>query len=288
MRIQTNQDGVSHVLLNEPTNDTAPSKGGVRVSILAVVLCVLAVFGLGVDYLLQPQRFPMKHINVKGELVNTHPAQIQRAIAQVVSSSNILRVDVSKAVAAAQALPWVENATVNRKWPDTLEVRVNERVVHARWNDDRWLDQKGVMLTLPDFNGDDSLPQLRGAAGSEKEVLARYRMFDKKFQHYGLKVLEIEKSERGSWDVQLQVVKSVIEQQTDSDSDSSAEEVFNVVLGSDDSYNKAERFLQLYSELFRDVADQIEVVDMRYPDGASVRWLKKTPKFESVTELKNS
>ena len=92
----------------------------------------MAVFGLGVDYLLQPQRFPMKHINVEGELVNTHPSQIQKAIAQVVSSSNILRVDVSRAVDAAQALPWVENAQVNRKWPDTLEVRVNERVVRGR------------------------------------------------------------------------------------------------------------------------------------------------------------
>ena len=114
----------------------ARGRGVIVVSILAVVLFAGAVFGLGLDYLLHPQRFPLKHINVEGELINTHPSQVQKAIAQVISSSNILRVDVSKAVAAAQALPWVENARINRRWPDTLEVRVNERVISARWNVD--------------------------------------------------------------------------------------------------------------------------------------------------------
>ena len=269
------------------SSDSARGKGVVMVSILAVVLFAGAVFGLGLDYLLHPQRFPLKHINVEGELINTHPSQVQKAIAQVISSSNILRVDVSKAVAAAQALPWVENAKINRRWPDTLEVRVNERVISARWNIDSWLDQTGVAVTLPDYN-DESLPKLRGADGSEKEVLKKYRLFEKIVVKYGLTVMELSRSERGSWNVHLQAINSGAQETALADDQGTDRESFKVILGRNDPSNRVERFGRLYSERFHKVADQISVVDMRYPDGVSVRWVDKTPRLNEVIKLKNS
>ena len=51
------------------SSDMARGRGVIVVSILAVVLFAGAVFGLGLDYLLHPQRFPLKHINVEGELI---------------------------------------------------------------------------------------------------------------------------------------------------------------------------------------------------------------------------
>ncbi len=269
------------------SSDSARGNGVVMVSILAVVLFAGAVFGLGLDYLLHPQRFPLKHINVEGELINTHPSQVQKAIAQVISSSNILRVDVSKAVAAAQALPWVENAKINRRWPDTLEVRVNERVISARWNVDSWLDQTGVAVTLPDYN-DESLPKLRGADGSQKEVLKKYRLFEKIVGKYGLTVMELSRSERGSWNVHLQAINSEAQETALADDQGTDRESFKVILGRNDPANRVERFGRLYSERFHNVVDQISVVDMRYPDGVSVRWVDKTPRLNGVIKLKNS
>ncbi len=285
MRNQLHQDITQHVRPNSAiSSDSNRGRGVIVVSILAVVLFAGAVFGLGLDYLLHPQRFPLKHINVEGELVNTHPSQIQKAIAQVISSSNILRVDVSKAVAAAQALPWVENARISRKWPDTLEVRVNERVISARWNVGQWLDQAGVVVTLPNHT-DESLPQLHGANGSEKEVLKTYRKFEKNFRKYGLKVMELSRSERGSWNVHLRAVEddeALVEGQD------IVPKTIKVILGRNDPVNRVERFGRLFSELFHDVADQISVVDMRYPDGVSVRWADKKPRLDGVIKLKNS
>ena len=272
---------------NAVSSDSARGNGVVMVSILAVVLFAGAVFGLGLDYLLHPQRFPLKHINVEGELINTHPSQVQKAIAQVISSSNILRVDVSKAVAAAQALPWVENAKINRRWPDTLEVRVNERVISARWNVDSWLDQTGFAVTLPDYS-DESLPKLRGADGSEKEVLKKYRLFEKIVVKYGLTVMELSRSERGSWNVHLQAINSGAQETALADDQGTDRESFKVILGRNDPANRVERFGRLYSERFHTVADQISVVDMRYPDGVSVRWVDKTPRLNGVIKLKNS
>ena len=266
--------------------DRSPARRGIRaVSVLAVALCALALFMLGVDYLMQPQQFPMKHISVEGELRNTQPSQVQKAIAEVVSSSNILRVDISKAVAAAQALPWVENATVNRKWPDTLEVHVNERVVQARWNDDMWLDQSGVTLELPEYENE-SLPRMRGGSGAGQEVLAKYRTMERKFFRSGLKILELSKSERDSWEFQVQVVST--DEKASHDKTESAEPSIRVILGSADLEKRSDRFLRLYSELFHSVADQISIIDMRYPDGISVRWVDQAPRLSGVARLKNS
>ena len=234
---------------------------------------------------MQPQRIPVKYISVAGELRNTEPSQVQKAIAQVVSSSNILRVDISKAVAAAQALPWVENATVNRKWPDTLEVHVNERVVQARWNDDMWLDQSGVTLELPEYENE-SLPRMRGGSGAGHEVLAKYRTMERKFFRSGLKILELSKSERDSWEFQVQVVST--DEKASHDKTESAEPSIRVILGSADLEKRSDRFLRLYSELFHSVADQISIIDMRYPDGISVRWVDQAPRLSGVARLKNS
>ncbi len=288
MQNQRYQDVTQHVRPSSATSsDSSRGRGVVVVSILAVVLFAGAVFGLGLDYLLHPQRFPLKHINVEGELVNTHPSQIQKAIAQVISSSNILRVDVSKAVAAAQALPWVENARISRKWPDTLEVRVNERVISARWNTDRWLDQAGVVVTLPNHT-DESLPQLRGTSGSEREVLKKYRIFENNVRKYGLKVTKLSRSERGSWNVHLQPVRDGEDGTALVNGQEEEPKTIEVILGRNDPANRVERFGRLYSELFHDVADRISVVDMRYPDGVSVRWADKKPRLNGVIKLKNS
>ncbi len=288
MQNQRYQDVTQHVRPSSASgSDSARGRGVIVVSILAVVLFAGAVFGLGLDYLLHPQRFPLKHINVEGELVNTHPSQIQKAIAQVISSSNILRVDVSKAVAAAQALPWVENARISRKWPDTLEVRVNERVISARWNADKWLDQAGVVVTLPNHT-DESLPQLRGAIGSEKEVLKKYRKFEKNVRKYGLEVMELSRSERGSWDAHLRAVRDGGDKKALVDDQEADLGTIKVILGRNHPANRVERFGRLYSELFHNVADQISVVDMRYPDGVSVRWVDKKPRLNGVIKLKSS
>ncbi|MDE0309299.1 MAG: cell division protein FtsQ/DivIB [Acidiferrobacterales bacterium] len=284
-RNQRYQNFVQLVRKNSAAGSESSRGGGVIVvSILAVVMSAGAIFGLGVDYLLHPQRFPLKHINVEGKLVNTHPSQIQNAIAQVISSSNILQVDVSKTVAAAQALPWVENASISRRWPDTLDVRVSERVISARWNSDRWLDQTGVAVTLLN-HADESLPVLRGENGSGKEVLNAYRKFEKIFRNYGLEVTELSRSARGSWDVELQAAES--EPAPAGDLVAGANRI-KVILGQIDPAARVERFGRLYSELLHDVAEQISVVDMRYPDGVAVRWIDEEPRLDGVIKLKNS
>ncbi len=247
-----------------------------RASGLAVVLCILAMTGIAVDFVLQPGRFPMKHITVEGDLQNAQPNQVRQAISKAVVSSNILSIDIAKAAAAAQELPWVENVQIERQWPDTLVVYVNERIIRSRWNDDLWLDQLGNPVELVGFR-DTSLPHLKGQPGSEQQVLAQYQSWQTLFKPYGLSIAGLNKSGTDSWEI---VITEISRLPNDSTGDSELppeNAYFSLYLGNVQPQLKIERFIELYTGSFKPVSSQIRRIDMRYQDGISIQWKDEQP-----------
>ena len=255
-----------------------------QTSLLAVVLCAVAVAALGIDYLLQPQQFPLKHISIQGDLQNAQPGQIRSAIAQV-AATNILRIDVVKAAEAVQSVPWIEEATIRREWPDTLVVYVNERVIQSRWNDELWLDHLGTPVRLPVDTGRD-LPHLKGPTNSAQEILAQYRTWQSSFSKQGLDITTLEMSGRNSWKIEfLRASNATDERSASGDADVVANDI-EVVLGSINPQLQVERFLWLYREVLSPVDEWIESVDMRYPNGISVRWVDGKPRLEPDEKIK--
>ena len=250
--------------------------------VLSTTLCLFTVVLFAVDYILQPERFPTKRIDVVGDLVNTSSSQVATAVAAV-SASNLLRVDIAKAAQAAQSIPWVEGATIRRKWPDTLEVQVNERVIRARWNEDQFVDQIGIAVSLPDFE-DPSLPQLSGPDDATLDLLDAYDLWNESAATIGLEVSAIKLSERGSWEIILNSVAGIGEWQEAVVEPSS----IRVILGSSDIQNRSARFVNLYSQVFKPVHDKVAVFDMRYPDGVSVTWKDSPPQMKGSISIANS
>ncbi|WP_051330361.1 cell division protein FtsQ/DivIB [Niveispirillum irakense] len=78
----------------------------------------------------------------------------------------ILAFDPHAARAALKAIPWVEEARVERRLPDTIFVAIRERVPMALWQNDQQLsliDADGVVLTADDLSRWPNLPLLVGA-----------------------------------------------------------------------------------------------------------------------------
>ncbi len=240
----------------------------------AIGLCLLLTGLICVDFVLQPQRFQAKNIDVVGDLQNIQPNQI-RAVISRVSASNILRIDMARVAEAAESLPWIKDATISRKWPDTLEVRVNERVIKAKWNEGRWLDQVGFPVELP-FYSNNELPQLRGPDRAAHEVLAKYQTWQRQARADGLEILEMEMSDRGSWDILVQPLYDDYQSEKD---ESTTSQQIQIVLGSKDSQLQIDRFFEIYREFLHPVRDQVAVIDMRYPNGLSVDWHDEPPKL---------
>lgn len=252
------------------------------VLMFSTALCVFMVFLLGVDYVLQPQRFPTRHIDVIGNMPNSTSEQVAAAVAKV-SANNILRVDIAKVAEAAQSLPWVEGATIRRKWPDTLEVLVSERVVLARWNDNEVLDQLGTVVSMPDLV-DSSLPHLSGPQTSAPEVLKAYQSWSRVVANVDLEVNSVHLSDRGSWEISVRPF-SLVELAT---TDASVAEPTKVIIGGTNLVNRSKQFLKLYVEIFQPVQEKVAVIDMRYPDGVAVTWRGAPPEMHRTEEIKNT
>lgn len=80
--------------------------------------------------------------------------------------SPILAFDPHQAREALKAIPWVEEARVERRLPDTIFVAIRERVPMALWQHDqqmRLIDAEGVVLTADDLSKWPNLPLLVGA-----------------------------------------------------------------------------------------------------------------------------
>jgi cell division protein FtsQ len=91
--------------------------------------------------------------------------------------SPMLAFHPGQARAALEALPWIESAIVERRFPDTIFVRIAERVPMALWQHDQKLflvDGRGVVLSSTNLDRYPNLPILVGsdAPGHGPELLA--------------------------------------------------------------------------------------------------------------------
>lgn len=78
----------------------------------------------------------------------------------------ILAFDPHQARLALEQIPWVRQARVERRLPDTIAVTITEREPMALWQTDRQLrliDADGIVLTASDLSKWPNLPMLVGA-----------------------------------------------------------------------------------------------------------------------------
>ena len=63
---------------------------------------------------------------------------------------NVFKADLNGAQAAFAAMPWIAKAEVRRRLPDTVEIRLSERVPVAYWEDGGLVDRADVKVKTPD------------------------------------------------------------------------------------------------------------------------------------------
>ena len=102
--------------------------------------------------------FPLRKVDVKGELQHVNREQVQFIVAREMKG-NFFTLDLNRTRAAFEKLPWVRNVNVRRRWPDRLEVAIEEHVVLARWGSSALVNTHGEL-----FQGGLE----RGAAGVQR------------------------------------------------------------------------------------------------------------------------
>ena len=209
--------------------------------------------------------FALTTIEVKTPVAHVTEAQI-RLVAERQVRGTFFTVDLDQVRTSLERLPWVREARVERRWPDTLVVSLAEHVPLARWNDDALVNETGDVFVAAVSA---KLPRLVGPEDSSAEVVAAYRRHQAVLAPLGMTIAELRLSPRRSWRVRL-------------------DNGMQLALGRQQTDARLARFVALYPRLFgaQPTANTVAnasadapsaapsapvTVDLRYSDGFAVR-----------------
>ena len=202
--------------------------------------------------------FPLRQVVVVHALEKVTPAQI--AFVAKSFAGNFFTVNLEAVRTSFEKQSWVRHASVRRRWPDGIELDLEEHVAAARWQqgatDMRLVNLQGEVFIAPAALAQGSLPLFSGPEGSAAQVLERYREFSALLSAQGRKLRAVALSARQAWQLHL-------------------DDGLTLDLGRDQPNHPIEerlaRFSRTYNAVQARLKTAISVIDMRYPNGFALR-----------------
>jgi cell division protein FtsQ len=200
---------------------------------------------------------PLRVISMDGSFQRVTPGQIEKAVAPY-SQAGFMSADLDGIQRAVEALPWVEHARIQRRWPNSLHVTVIEQTAAARWGESGLLNTRGELFVKSATHVPAELPHLSGPDGTESQVAQRYLALQGRMLEAGMRIAALRLDERGAWEVDL---------------DSGV----TVRLGRRDVEERIDRFIHTASQVIAHRLNEIAYIDMRYSNGFAIGWRNAAP-----------
>lgn len=242
---------------------------------LAVALSLVAVLALVADRLLRPGTYRIEHVRVEGDLSRVALSDVEAAVSNAITG-NFFSVDLGDVERAVEGVYWVDEVEVKRRWPNTLAVELSEVRPVGRWNDERWVTDAGKLIRLPADDALAALPEMHGPDESAKWVLERFRHWSPVFRSVGLTLRSIEINSRDSWRV---VVSRDVYPEAGGAPPATHE--VEIQIGHVDPDDRVAQFAQLFARSLTGEFYRMRTVDLRYPNGFAVGWVKPATAGES-------
>jgi len=214
-------------------------------AICTLILAALAALTWALDR-------PVRVISMDGSFQRVSPGQIEKAVAPF-AHAGFMSADLDSIQRAVEALPWVDHARVQRRWPGSLHVNVIEQTAAARWGESGLLNTRGELFIRAAAHVPVELPRLSGPEGTESQVAQRYLAAQGRMLEAGLRIAALRLDERGAWEMDL---------------DSGV----TVRLGRRDVDERIDRFIRTASQVIAHRMNDITYVDMRYSNGFAIGW----------------
>ena len=131
--------------------------------------------------------FPLREVKIDGQLNHVNRDQIKLIVGKHLKG-NFFTLDLVKARDAFEKLPWARKVSLRRRWPDTLEVEVEEHQALARWGSVALVNTHGEIFQAASNN---ELPTFYGPGDGVIEVAAQYGELSKSLQKTQLKIASI-------------------------------------------------------------------------------------------------
>ncbi|MDO8893282.1 MAG: cell division protein FtsQ/DivIB [Sulfurimicrobium sp.] len=195
--------------------------------------------------------FPLREVKVNSELKHVTQEQVQFIVTRALKG-NFFTLDLNKTRRTFEKLPWVRNVNVRRRWPDILEVTLEEHQALARWNNMALVNTHGELFQAA---SDQQLPLFIGPADSVQEVASQYQFFKQHLATTNRQPVQVSLSQRRAWQIKL-------------------DDGLVVELGREQVEQRLDKFVKVYDRSLGRLGQMkraVDYVDLRYPNGFAVR-----------------
>ncbi len=150
--------------------------------------------------------------------------------------------------------PWIRKVSLRRVWPDHLEVEVEEQKPVARWNGNQVVNSFDELFSPK--KSPNALPSLNGPVDKFITVLQRYHLFQTILAPLHKKISSLTLGYHGRWSLVL-------------------DGRIKVFIGRENIEKRMMKFAQYFPRIVGVKSQDVEHVDLRYPNGMAVKWQTK-------------
>ncbi|MFL0801746.1 MAG: cell division protein FtsQ/DivIB [Agarilytica sp.] len=199
---------------------------------------------------------PLASIKIEGKFKFVSKASLQQLISSRLNGS-FVDLNLHDVKTAIEVNPWIDSVLIERIWPDSLKLKIEEHTPIARWNDNGFINREGELVKVVSNQILADLPLLSGLEVNTDELTKNYVFFSELLKRSGLRIDGLSVDSVLSWSIQL-------------------DQGFELILGSDDIQSKIENFAFVYQQYLGNKKNQIDRVDMRYEKGLAVKWKQRS------------
>lgn len=223
-----------------------------RALFVVSAMMLAALLYWAVQQLLNPMNVPVSKIRVQGSFINVTESMLA-PLSKQVSGVGYFDIDVAAMQQRVQSLPWIEQATVRRVWPDTLAIHFIEREPFAVWAQGGLLSARAEIFKPDASTVPSGLPVFDGPEKLRNKMLESYRQFSELLAPLGMQISGLKLDERHSWQLELH-------------------SGMRLKLGREHELERLTRFTRSYPRLQALDRGQVKRVDLRYTNGMAVAW----------------
>jgi len=227
-------------------------------SALAILMVLLVV---GCASLWMELNQPIRTVRVVGDLTAGEQAEIRDSISDSMGQG-LLGVDLASVRSDIYALSWPLAVTVRRRWPGSIEIRVEKDLAVAAWGDQGYLTSDGRVMQFPDEPA--GLPRFRCARSGPHEAMEIYGLLKETLATTTMNISALNESALGEWEVEL-------------------DNGMRVVLGGHALAERMRRFRLVFERALQGRQETVRYVDARYANGIAVRWKEALVAYEDKT-----
>ena len=175
-----------------------------------------------------------------------------KAVSSKIYNQGFLQINLSQIKDEIETINWVKNASIERRWPDQVNIFIEEEDIIGRWNNQSIMNSKGSLFNLNEQTLPTGLIEFYGPDGQQEILFKKYLVFSEELTTRGILIEGMKLDFKGSWSITIRPGVTIR-------------------LGKDYVSERFDRFLMIWDESLLDNLAVIEYIDLRYTEGFSIK-----------------